>query len=84
MADVIQFTEEELNSIKGLKSNTDKIIFQLGNIQYQRLQLDKSENSLKESLKDIEKKEKQLAEGFTSKYGTGTLDIESGNFTPQS
>ena len=37
---------------------------------------------LKNSLKDLETEEKKFLDGITKKYGQGTLNPETGVFTP--
>ena len=46
--------------------------------------LQKTENALKTQLKEIETKEADLGKQLSSKYGVGTVDINTGTFTPRS
>ena len=77
------FDPKDLENLKKLQARTDQIIIQLGQISLQKYQIQKVEDQLKEEITKLEVEEKQLASDFTSKYGRGTLDIESGNFTPE-
>ena len=45
--------------------------------------LDKSHEGLQSDYRKIQKIEKDLSEKLNEKYGTGTLDIKTGIFTPQ-
>jgi hypothetical protein len=38
---------------------------------------------LKNQLKDLEIKEASIAKNLSSKYGKGSIDIETGTFIPQ-
>ena len=77
------FDPKDLENLKKLQARTDQIIIQLGQISLQKYQIQKVEDQLKEEITKLEVEEKQLASDFTSKYGRGTLDIESGDFTPE-
>ena len=76
------FTESELKEIKDLKMSLNTLVFQLGQIYIEKLNLEETENNLKNQLKNLEKKEASLAKKLSSKYGKGSIDIETGTFTP--
>tara|TARA_B100000287_G_C20021903_1_gene538870 strand:+ start:127 stop:387 length:261 start_codon:yes stop_codon:yes gene_type:complete len=80
----IKFTEEELKQLKNLQTKVDQIIISLGQISLQRTQLDKLEETTKEQFHLLKDQEVALGEEFSKKYGVGTLDINSGEFIPQS
>lgn len=77
-----KFTQEEINSLKGFQTRLDNIITQFGKINLSRIKLDEQENLLKDEVKKIENEEKELAQKLSDKYGRGSLDIETGTFTP--
>jgi septal ring factor EnvC (AmiA/AmiB activator) len=83
------FSVDELNQIKSLQEKYNSIGMQLVQV---KLSLKKTEETLK-ALKNQEaelesqivetnNKEKELAKQLDTKYGAGTLDLESGIFTP--
>jgi len=76
------FSEEELKEIKDLRLSLDTVTFQLGRIVVERIKLEETKNQLKIQLKDLEKKEVSIAKKLTSKYGKGSIDIETGSFIP--
>jgi len=76
------FSEEELKEIKDLRLSLDTVTFQLGRISVERIKLEETENTLKNQLKTLEKKEVSIAKKLTSKYGKGSIDIETGTFIP--
>jgi predicted nuclease with TOPRIM domain len=76
------FSEQELKEIKDLRSSLNSITYQLGMISVERLKLDEKEKELKNEFKNLEKKEINLASKLSSKYGKGSIDIETGTFTP--
>lgn len=76
------FSEQELKEIKDLRSSLNSITYQLGMISVERLKFDEKEKELKNEFKNLEKKEIDLASKLSSKYGKGSIDIETGTFTP--
>ena len=82
MADAIKFTEDELKSIQELHVTYNQITLALGQLTINRLALDGREAQLKETLAESREKENEIATSLTEKYGKGTLDISTGEFTP--
>ena len=76
------FSEEELKEIKDLRLSLDTVTFQLGRISVEKIKLEETKNLLKNQLKDLEKKEVSIAKKLSSKYGKGSIDIETGTFIP--
>ena len=82
MADAIKFTEEELKSLQELQGTYSSITMSMGQLTLSRLSLDNQEEQLKIALADTRTKENELAKSLTDKYGKGSLDISTGEFTP--
>ena len=80
--EVKKFTQEEINSLKSFQTRMEEIITQLGRIHLSKIRLNEQENILKNEIKNIEKEEQELAQTLTNKYGKGSLNIETGTFTP--
>ena len=78
----IKFTEGEINQITELQNKTQGVVFQLGQLKLSEMQLEDRLKELKQALTNIESEETTLAEGFSKKYGVGSLNIETGEFTP--
>ena len=76
-----KFTTEELKDLKGLQTNMDNITVSFGQIAIQKEILEAQEKILRNDLIKIKTKENELAKSLSDKYGKGTLDIESGEFT---
>ena len=77
-----KFTPEELTKIKDLQNKINNITTQMGQLYYRKIQLEKQEDALKKELYSVENEEQSLANELTKKYGKGSLDIDSGEFTP--
>ena len=77
------FDSKDIEALKTHQNKTDQLIIQLGQISLQKHQLEESEKNLKQEINKLKEEEQKMASEFTSKYGKGTLDLNSGNFTPQ-
>jgi len=78
----ISFSEQELKEIKDLRLSLDTLVFQLGRISVEQFKLEEQEINLKNKLKDLANKESSIAKNLTTKYGKGSIDIETGKFIP--
>ena len=76
------FSESELKEIKDLRMSLNTLTFQLGQTSVEKIKIEEQENILKNQFKDLEKKEILIAKKLTSKYGKGSIDIETGTFIP--
>ena len=84
-----QLTQEELQSIRDLQSKYNQTLFEIGVAETQRLalleQVEKLENNKKALLGDlvtIEQKENELTKSLQEKYGTGSINPETGEIIP--
>ena len=77
-----KFTQEEINSLKSFQTRIEQVLAQLGRVHYSKIKLNEQENVLKSEIQKIEKEEQELAQTLSDKYGKGSLDIETGTFTP--
>jgi len=76
-----KFTEEELKNLKTLQSEMDSITISFGQISIQKEMLEAQEKLIKSNFVKLKTQEAELAKNLSAKYGKGTLDIESGEFT---
>ena len=60
----------------------DSITISFGQIAIQKEILESQEKILKTELIKLKNQEAEIAKSLSDKYGKGTLDIESGEFTP--
>ena len=76
------FTSEEIKEITELQDQFNKITIQFGQLKIGKISLEKQESYITKLYSSLENKERDLAKKFTEKYGKGSLDIETGEFTP--
>jgi septation ring formation regulator EzrA len=77
----IQLTPEELSKLQDLNNNVVDIISSLGQIEIQMSLVQKNKESLLTSFSQIQQDQDKFAAELTQKYGEGTIDITSGEFT---
>jgi predicted nuclease with TOPRIM domain len=89
MENQIKFTEEELQSIKTLQDDSTQIVMEFGQIELALLNnikqlkaLESEKSRLQERYQSLTSQEQQLVQELNTKYGSGTVDIESGVFIP--
>ena len=85
----IKFTEEELKSLSELSTEYQRTQFAFGQARVQRIalnkrlsELDEAEVKLEADYDKLQKQEQDLVKQLNDKYGPGSLDPETGVFTP--
>ena len=82
MSEEVKFTEEELTQVQNIQASYSNIQNQFGQLKMAQIRLDNQEVELEDALKSIQDEEKKFLDGITDKYGQGTLNPETGVFTP--
>tara|TARA_A100001015_G_scaffold313322_1_gene420306 strand:+ start:868 stop:1125 length:258 start_codon:yes stop_codon:yes gene_type:complete len=82
MAENIKFTDEELKSISEIRTAYAEITNRFGQIQLTKYNLQKQEEQAEIDFESVKVKEQEVLQGITDKYGPGTLDPNTGVFTP--
>ena len=77
-----KFTEEALTSLKNIQSKSQAATLKCGQLYLSKLRLEEQEKFLQNQIKELEQEETQIAQQLTNKYGKGSIDIETGEFTP--
>ena len=89
MADPIKFSDEEMQKLAGLQTSYREKMEKFGQAKVQRLLLEQqlaglesAEKQIEVEYKDVQESERKLVDSLNTKYGQGTLDVETGIFTP--
>ena len=82
MAEDIKFSDDELKSISGIRTAYAEITNRFGQIQLTKYNLQKQEEQAEIDFESVKVKEQEVLQGITEKYGPGTLDPNTGVFTP--
>jgi len=75
-------SEEELQKLKEFQTREEHLIVAFGQIAYQQETLDKQQDKAIEEKEKFEKERSEFATSLTTKYGNGTINIDTGEITP--
>ena len=78
----VSIPTQEIEKIKNLQLELNNLHSKFGQLHITKIKLEEEENNLRKDLSSIEKEEAKIAKSFTDKYGKGSLDIKTGEFTP--
>jgi len=89
MAKEVKFTDDELKQLQGLQTSYQEKQLQFGQLKVQRIllqqqsdALETAEVSLEEDYKGVQETERSIVQQLNEKYGPGSLNPETGVFTP--
>jgi len=89
MPEEVKFTEEELKQVQEIQNEYSSIQNTFGQLKMAKLRLEeqmdnlnKNEHDNLKKLSEISDKEKKFLDEITKKYGQGTLNPETGVFSP--
>ena len=89
MADDNKFTDDELKQINTIADTYSQLQTELGNLGVQKILVDERiqaiqdrEESIRGEWKKNQTTEQELVKTLSNKYGEGTLDPKTGEFTP--
>ncbi len=82
MAKDIKFSDDELKQISDIRTAYAEITNRFGQIQLTKYNLQKQEEQAEMDFESVKVKEQEVLKGITEKYGPGTLDPNTGVFTP--
>ena len=82
MAKTIKFTEEELGQLKTLRTRYADISHELGQLHLNQHAINKRKSTLEADIDGIQDSERLLAGELKTKYGEGSIDIDTGVFIP--
>jgi hypothetical protein len=89
MSETKKLTSEELQQIKDMQAQYNKFVFELGSVEAQlqnviatKELIETEKSNVLVDIKKLGEREKELVNGLQAKYGTGNIDIETGEITP--
>lgn len=89
MSETKKFTDKELKEVQGLRDRMSRLVANFGELKLEQIlheqkaeNINKAEETLNTEYSNIQVKEMELVKVFNEKYGRGTLDLDSGTFTP--
>ena len=89
MENQIKFTDEELQGIKSLQDNSSQIVLEFGQLELEVFlteqhveQLKEAKVTLRQDYTNLQTQERTLLQELNTKYGSGTVDVATGEFIP--
>ena len=81
MSDV-NLTQEEVKEIRAIAEKETSAVTQLGNVEYQLNALKSQKDSIFNLIKELGDTRINMMNELQEKYGLGTINIDTGEFTP--
>lgn len=78
----LQLTEEEYFDFATLDSNWNEVVYQMGLLKIEELNLQQTEYNLEMKKNDLTNQKQKLLEAITFKHGQGTVNLEEKCFIP--
>lgn len=72
---------EELQTLKNLQTKRDKLTIDFGYVEFQIQELELQKESLIDFLNQLKQEEVQVGQEISNKYGKGSVDLTTGEFT---
>ena len=82
MADPIKFNEEELAQIREIQNFYNTVVNQAGQVHIEGINYRERKKQVESNLEEVRRKEQDLVTSLTNTYGRGSINLETGEFTP--
>ena len=86
---MVKLNPEELQQIKDMQTQYNKYVFELGSVEAQLQQVlqqkafvENEKNNILNDISKLSEREKELITVLQGKYGTGSINPETGEITP--
>jgi hypothetical protein len=73
-------TQEEIKQLTSLQEQQNNFVIRLGEIEYQVNLLLQQKEKIKEEIKSFEASQVKLAQELETKYGKGSVNVDTGEF----
>lgn len=75
-----KLTQEELNQIIEIQEKYRVTVEELGNIELQKLALEKRRQTAEQFLSNLQQEDRELSQTIEEKYGKGNINLSTGEF----
>ena len=82
MADPIKFTPEEIQEIHELQQLYTTVVTQAGQVHLEEITLHERKGQVEANFGEVKRKEQEILSNLNTKYGEGSINLETGEFTP--
>jgi hypothetical protein len=73
--------EQELKQLQNFQTQSENLIAQLGQLSFQKFQIERTENLLKQRYEELINEETKIGTLLKEKYGDVSIDIKTGDLT---
>ena len=77
-----KLTTEEIQRITELQQKNNTLVTELGQVELIKLNLQLRKESAEKFFEELRSEEQELAKELTDKYGSGSINLETGEFVP--
>ena len=77
-----KLTTEEIQRITELQQKNNTLVTELGQVELIKLNLQLRKESEEKFFEELRSEEQELAKELTDKYGSGSINLETGEFVP--
>lgn len=78
--DIKKLTDQELQQISDIQKKRESLLLELGQIELIKLDIDSRRKNAEQYLTQLQEEEKTLADWIEKEYGTGRINLETGEF----
>ena len=82
MADPIKFIPEEIQEIQDLQQLYTTVVTQAGQVHLEEITLHERKGQVEANFGEVKRKEQEILSNLNTKYGEGSINLETGEFTP--
>ena len=82
MADPFKFTPEEIQEIQDLQQLYTTVVTQAGQVHLEEITLHERKGQVEANFGEVKRKEQEILSNLNTKYGEGSINLETGEFTP--
>jgi hypothetical protein len=82
MADTVKFNDGELKEIREVQNLYNTVVFQAGQVYLDEITLHDRKGQVEANLQEVKKREQEIVSKLTTTYGQGSINLETGEFTP--
>lgn len=75
-----KLSQEEIQQLKKFQIDSNQVIFELGQIDFQKALLEGQRSNTLENLAKLQEEQNQFGKELQNKYGEGNIDLDSGEF----
>ena len=83
MAEVTHIEKDELRRALAVRQTFAELTHEYGKLEFAKLTLEEEQQSLRNRMNALRKEEDLLMTELNDKYGLGILNVETGEFTPE-